>query len=162
MTLIKLGAVADDPWIELSDEAPLPSEAPVIVSDRRWLRDRQILSARNTPLGLRLTSDADIDRVTDALNIVVLVVIDFPAFTDGRPFSIARLLRDRFGFTGELRATGQILSDQMPFMQRCGFDSFELASDIDPDTWLEGFSAIGVQYQPASDKRPAAAALRHA
>ncbi len=161
MTLIKHGVLSEDPWVKLEDDAALPPSSPAIISRERWLRDRQILMQHKAPLGLRLASDAGVDGIADALNRVKLIALEFPAFTDGRPFSTARLLRERYGFAGELRATGQILGDQAQFMQRCGFDAFELAPDIDHQNWLDGLSAIAVHYQPASDKRASAASLRH-
>lgn len=159
MTLIKNGAVIDDPWRTIGRDAPVPPDGPVIVSAERW---RQAdLAQRNAPLGLSLSSDVSLDSIRDALETVDLIALDFPAFTDGRPYSTARLLRERFGFDGELRAIGQILRDQAQFMLRCGFDSFVLAPDADVDDWLVGLSEIAVHYQPAADRRLSAAELRH-
>lgn len=161
MTLVKNGAVVDDPWCRIGDDALLPLSGPVIVSAER-LRDAQAeLAQRNSPLGLWLSSDDALDKIGGALEVVDLVVLEFPAFTDGRPYSTARLLRERYQFAGELRAVGQILRDQAQFMLRCGFDSFELAPDADVEDWLTGLSEIAVHYQPAADRRLSAAELRH-
>lgn len=161
MTLVKDGAVVDSPWCRIEDDAPLPLAGPVIVSVRRWREAQAKLAQRNAPLGLWLSSDDSLDKIGDALERVDLIALEFPAFTDGRPYSTARLLRERYHFVGELRAVGQILRDQAQFMLRCGFDSFELAPGADVEDWLAGLSEIAVHYQPAADRRLSAAELRH-
>lgn len=161
MTLVKNGAIVDDPWRWTDDDAALPPEGPIIVSANRWQEAQAELTQRHTPLGLWLSSDDSLDKVGDALKVVDLIAVEFPAFTDGRPYSTVRLLRERYGFGGELRAVGQILRDQAQFMLRCGFDSFELAQDADVEDWIAGLSEIAVHYQPAADRRLSAAELRH-
>lgn len=161
MTLVKNGVVVDNPWRRIEDDAPLPLAGPVIVSAERWRENQMELAQRNAPLGLWLSSDASLDNLGGALEMVSLVALEFPAFTDGRPYSTARLLRERYHFAGELRAVGQILRDQAQFMLRCGFDSFELAPDADVEDWLVGLSEIAVHYQPAADRRASVAELRH-
>ena len=161
MTLVKNGAVIDDPWLRIDDDALLPLEGPIILSVNRWREEQAELARRDTPLGLWLSSDDSLEKVGDALEVVDLIELAFPAFTDGRPYSTARLLRERYGFGGELRAVGQILRDQAQFMLRCGFDSFELAQDANVEDWLAGLSEIAVHYQSATDRRLSAAELRH-
>lgn len=152
MALVKNGAVVEDCWVALDDDAKIPSDTPVIVSLDRWRRDREILVGRNGSLGLRLPSDAPLDEVASALDRFALIVLEFPSFTDGRPYSTARLLRERHNFTGEIRAVGNVLRDQAAFMVRCGFDAFELAPDAVAD-WPRALAEINVQYQPAADGR---------
>jgi|CXWL01.1.fsa_nt_gi uncharacterized protein (DUF934 family) len=89
--------------------------------------------------------------LTDRIGAVAAVAVDFPKTNDGRGFSIARLLRDRVGFRGELRAVGAVAHDQLAFMRRCGFDAFELRDGEDIDACLKAFSEISVLYQGASD-----------
>ncbi len=91
---------------------------------------------------------------------VEAVALDFPKFTDGRAYSHARVLRERLGFSGEVRAVGAVLPDQVLLMARCGFDAFELPEGARVETYLEAFEAFGVFYQPASDISPVAARLR--
>jgi uncharacterized protein (DUF934 family) len=159
--LVKNGAVVEDPWISMDDNATLPLDNPAIISVERWSRDRRSLMQRQAPLGLRLTSDAALGDIANALDSVDLIALEFPSFTDGRPYSTARLLRERYGFNGELRATGQILRDQAQFLLRCGFDAFELLPNANAADWLEGLSEIAVHYQPTADTWSATAALRH-
>ena len=86
------------------------------------------------------------------LDEVTLLAVEFPKFTDGRGYSIARILRDRYGYTGELRAVGDVLHDQLLFMARCGFDAFELKAGKDIDGALAAFDAFSVYYQGAADE----------
>ncbi|MDP6803815.1 MAG: DUF934 domain-containing protein [Rhodospirillales bacterium] len=153
MALIKDNALRPDPWVFVADEAELPESDPAIVSFERWQRDRARLGVRNGPLGLRLRSDQPPEGIADDLAAFDLIALEFPKFTDGRAYSYARLLRERYGFEGELRAVGNVLRDQLFFMQRCGFDTFEVADDVDIGAWLEAFVEIDVIYQPADDDR---------
>ena len=95
--LIKNGAVAEDRWIAIDDDGELSGEWPVIVSLARWRKDRDLLQTRNTPVGLRLSSDDPLDEIVPDLDRFFLIALDFPAFTDGRPYSTSRLLRERLG-----------------------------------------------------------------
>lgn len=89
--------------------------------------------------------------LTDHVGAIDAIAVEFPKPTDGRGFSIARLLRDRVGFRGELRAVGAVAHDQLTFMRRCGFDTFDLRDGEDPVACLKAFSEISVLYQGASD-----------
>ena len=156
----KDNALRPDPWVSVADEAELPESDPAIVSFERWGRDRALLARRNGPLGLRLRSDQPPEGVADDLAAFDLIALEFPKFTDGRAYSYARLLRERYGFEGELRAVGNVLRDQLFFMRRCGFDAFEVADDVDLGAWLEALGEIDVVYQPAADDRRPFTALR--
>lgn len=158
--LIKNGAVAEDPWVTVGDEASVPGDRPAIVSFERWRRERATFVGRNSPLGIRLSSEETPEALAAALNDIDLIALDFPAFTDGRPYSTARLLRERYGYTGELRAVGQVLCDQAQFLARCGFDAFEVPDDARTEAWADGVAEIGVVYQPAADCSRSAAWLR--
>jgi len=89
-----------------------------------------------------------------------LIVLDFPKFSDGRAYSQARLLRGRLGYAGELRATGGVLQDQLPFMLRCGFDSFESDQKGFEEALAKARTLFSVVYQPAEDDRATASLLR--
>ena len=107
-------------------------------------------------MGIRLDSDEAPEEIADDLGRFDLVALNFPNFNDGRPFSHARLLRERYGFKGEIRATGDVLQDQLFFMLRCGFDAFELREDKNADSAIKAFGDYTVAYQPGSDQMPAA------
>lgn len=164
MTLIRLDegrpAFGDDAWTHVADDETLPSAAPAIVSLERWLAERDALAGRNAPLGVRLKSDQRIEAIAPDLGTLSLVALDFPNLNDGRHFTTARLLRERHGFAGEVRATGQVLRDQLFFMARCGFDAFELAPGRDATAAGHAFGEFSGVYQPAADGRAPIPALR--
>ena len=160
MPLLKHGMPASDPWVALGDDEPLPGWGAVLVSLARWQRERASLRARNGGLGVRLPNSAPVEAIADDLDRLGLIALEFPKFTDGRAFSQARQLRERHRYAGELRATGQVLRDQLLFMARCGFDAFEIAKGDPVDAWQRALAEFSVFYQPAADGRAAAAALR--
>ena len=160
MSLIKDGRLAEDPWTTLADEAETIPDGAVIVSLERWQAGREALLGRNAPLGLRLRSDQSPAQLVDDLPRFALVALEFPKFGDGRAYSYARLLRERYGYQGEVRAVGDVLRDQLVFMHRCGFDAFEIAADDAADRWLQALGEISVWYQPTADGRPSATSLR--
>ena len=151
MALIKNGEVALDEWVRIADGETLPPGRPAIVSLTRWLDEKTALRGHNAPLGLHLTAADDPGTIADDVPRFGLIAIDFPAFTDGRGYSTARLLRERLGFSGELRAVGNVLRDQASLMARCGFDAFELGAQVSIDGWLTALSEISVCYQPAAE-----------
>ena len=157
MPLIRDKALSDDEWVSIGEEDPLPTDgSPAIVGLKCW-RDRgEAIRSHNGPLGIRLDSDEAPDEIAEDLGRFDLVALNFPNFNDGRPFSHARLLRERYGFKGEIRATGDVLQDQLFFMLRCGFDAFELREDKNVDSAIKAFGDYTVAYQPGSDHIPAA------
>ena len=162
MPLIKDDAFIDDPWIAVADEEALPEGAPAIVNLARWQADRGVLAGRNAPLGIRLRADQPPAEISDDLDRFQVIALEFPIFGDGRAYSYARLLRERYGYRGELRAVGNVLRDQALFMRRCGFDAFEVAEGTGIAGWREALGEISVFYQPAEDGRPAAPGRRSA
>lgn len=161
MPLLKQGRIVDDPWTFVGDGAELPAGGPVIIGLGRWQAEREALVGREAPLGIRLASDQAPAVIADDIGHFDLVALDFPAFADGRPFSHARLLRERYGFAGELRAVGNVVRDQFLFLDRCGFDAVEVADEDAAAAWREALAEFSVFYQPAADGRVAALALRH-
>jgi uncharacterized protein (DUF934 family) len=160
MVLVKDGVQVDDLWKSADDGEDLP-DGPAIVTLARWRSERDRLDARNAPLGIRLESDASVADIAADLGRFSLVALEFPVFTDGRPFSMARQLRDRYGFEGEIRAVGDVLRDQILFMVRCGFDAFEMQGEDGAKDWRAAMSEFGVFYQPGADRRPNVLQRRH-
>ena len=109
---------------------------------------------------LTLANTDDVLALGDRLAGMKLVVLHFPKFTDGRAYSQARLLRERLGYTGGLRATGAVFLDQLPFLLRCGFDSFESEQKGFGPALDKARTLFSVVYQPTSDGRATAAELR--
>ncbi len=160
MQLIKDDTLAADPWASPADDEPLPAGEPAIVSLERWQAERESLIKRNAPLGVSLRSDQPPGEIAGDLGHFEVIALEFPKFTDGRAYSYARLLRERHGYAGELRAVGNVLRDQFPFMVRCGFDAFEVPDGARIEDWLASRDAISVSYQPAGNDRATISVLR--
>jgi uncharacterized protein (DUF934 family) len=161
MPLIRENGVVSDPWIFVGDDAELPVDGAIIVTLARWLAERDVLRARKTPLGVRPKSDQRPELIAEDIDRFDVIALEFPKFTDGRAYSSARLLRERYGYAGELRAVGQVLRDQLQFMHRCGFDAFEIAAGDAADKWQRALAEISVWYQAGADIRRPASVLRH-
>jgi uncharacterized protein (DUF934 family) len=159
--LIRNGVAAEDIYTSVADDAALP-EGAVIVSLKRFRADREALLARNTAVGVVLASDQSPEALGPDLDRLSLVVLEFPKFRDGRPFSWARLLRTRLKFSGEIRGRGDFLYDQIAFMARVGFDAFELPPAITPALFARALAEMTNVYQPSADKRATIADLRAA
>jgi uncharacterized protein (DUF934 family) len=149
-TIWKNGAFRRDVWLRALDSCDL-GEGPVIVSKARWLADRDQLASRAEPIGLHLDGGAAVEDIAADLARFALITVSFPKFSDGRAFSTARLLRERFRFAGELRAIGNVLADQIPFMRRVGFDAFEVSHEPTRRALVAGrIAEVRLHYQPAS------------
>lgn len=119
----------------------------------QWKENRDSLSGQN--LELTLESGDTADLIGDDASSFQCISINFPKFADGRGYSAARLLRERHGYKGELRATGDVLVDQLYFMKRCGFDTFALRDGQDIDDAIAAFSTFSVNYQnDANNQQP--------
>lgn len=154
MPLLKDGRIVEDPWRHLDDAELLPDGQAASVSLPRWTTEREALSRRPGRLGLRLPNDASPLALAHDIARFDLVTLAFPRFTDGRAYSQARLLRGRLGFRGELRATGNVLRDQLLFMRRCGIDAFEVGDRALAEDWPQALRELDLFYQPAEDGHP--------
>ena len=151
MPLVKEGQVVADSYLRMPDDARLPDDAAVIVPAARLLADAGELTRRAAPLGVVWPNDRKISELAPYLDRIALVALVFPNFRDGRAYSQARLLRERYRFRGELRATGQVLRDQFLFLLRAGFDSFEVVKSADAASFSDAVRRYSVFYQPAAD-----------
>ncbi len=154
MLLVEDGTLGEDRWRHLEDDEAVPEDPAITVSLARWLKTRDTLRTHNGKLGLRLPNNAAPEEIAPDLDRLDLIVLNFPKFTDGRAYSQARLLRDRFGYKGELRATGDVLRDQLLFMRRCGFNSFVVGERAVAEEWGKAFGEVDVFYQKAADGTP--------
>ena len=153
MRLVKNAQVIEDHYVRVEDDAPVPDNVPAIIPVARFLADHAELTARNAPTGVLWPNNRDVAELAPHLDRLALVALVFPAFKDGRAYSQARLVRERYGFRGELRATGDVLRDQFLFLLRAGFDAFEVKKDADAAAFASSVARYSVFYQPAGDAR---------
>jgi uncharacterized protein (DUF934 family) len=156
--IIKDRNVVIDPWLrlELNTDGSLPPVPPsgdVIVPLAMWHGQRDQLIARPSRLGVWLDSHEEPAAIAEDLKFFGVVAVNFPKFGDGRGYSIARLLRERYGWKGELRAVGDIFRDQIFFLSSCGFNAFTLRAGEDAQEALGAFSDFSDAYQ-SSVERP--------
>ena len=161
MPLLKDGKLIDDPWSHIADEVAIPASGQVIVGLKRWREERNSLIKRKDPAGVRLQSDHTAGDVADDLEHLGVVALAFPVFKDGRAYSNARRLRERHGYTGEIRAIGNVLRDQYLFMLRCGFAALEVKEGETEKDWQKATKAFSVFFQPAADDQETVVSLRH-
>jgi len=159
--IIKNRQVANNTWqlLRAGAEQTLPAVPPtgdVIVSLAQWQAQKEALLARGGRLGVWLANTDDPANVAADLKHFEVVAVDFPHFTDGRGSSIARLLRERYGWQGELRAIGDVIRDVLFYLSRCGFDAFEPADGATPEAWTKAASRFRHVYQRAADDRQVA------
>ncbi|MFL9871022.1 DUF934 domain-containing protein [Paraburkholderia megapolitana] len=176
-SIIKNRSIVSDDWIVVraAEDGTLPAldalpAGKIVVPLVLWQAAREALSATRsaTELGVWLAPDSEPADIAGDFDKVALLAVEFPVFNDGRGYSIARLLRERYGYKGELRAIGAVLRDQLRFMFRCGFDAYAVREDKDIHDALKAFDEFTVQYQGAFDnplplfRRRDAAALKAA
>jgi uncharacterized protein (DUF934 family) len=116
-----------DPWRVISDDEPFPIGGHALVTIARWRSEQATLAALGVAVGATVQSSETLDFATDDIPRLAVIALRFPKFTDGRPYSTARRLREG-GYTGEIRAIGDVLLDQLPLMLRAGFTAFEITS----------------------------------
>jgi len=155
MALIKAQALVEDPFVPIAEGQPIPAAGDVLLELSRYEAAASELAGRNGRVGVILPPDVSSDVLPGLVQQVQLLAIQFKAYTDGRGYSLARRLRTQHGFKGELRAVGEVLRDQLLYMQRCGFDAFELKAGKDVEGALAAFREFSVSYQgSAQDPRP--------
>ena len=151
--LIKGRNVSEDRWTLVRDPAAEVPAGAVIVPLAVWQARREELAARGDA-GVWLSPAEDPASLADDLAALPLVAVDFPQFTDGRGYSIGRLLRERYGFAGELRAIGDVQRDQLAYLVQCGFDAFSVREGKDARAALAGFADFSDGYQVTASRTP--------
>jgi uncharacterized protein (DUF934 family) len=155
--IILNATIVDDQWIAFGDDvaASIPSinDAPhLIVPLKIWRARRDELVARSGSLGLLLQTNDEPALYSSDASIFPLISIHFEKFTDGRGYSLGRLLRERYGFKGELRAVGDVLQDQLFYLKRSGFNAFAIRADKSIDAALKSLKDFSETYQGAWDQ----------
>jgi uncharacterized protein (DUF934 family) len=157
--LIKGDDFAADLYAKTGDDAALPDGA-VLVSLARFKNERETLLARNAPIGVQLKAEENPETLGDDLPRLSLIALEFPKFRDGRAFSWARMLRTRLGFTGEIRAVGDFLYDQINYQHRVGFDAWSVPDDFTIAQFRQALSEMTNVYQPSADGKKTIRELR--
>lgn len=151
MRIIKDGAIVEDTWQHVAEDAAELPEGDIIVPLATWRARKAELAGRNSRIGVLLQPGDHPNEIADDLDRFSLIAYNFPTFRDGRAYSYARILRERYGYNGELRATGDVLRDQIFYMARCGFNAFEVAPRKRIEDVIEGLKDFTVTYQNAAD-----------
>jgi uncharacterized protein (DUF934 family) len=151
---------ANDTFVTLADDAPLPADGGAIVSLTRFQKERESLLARNTPIGVRLKAAESPEQLGGDVQRLSVVALEFPQFKDGRAFSWARMLRTRLGFTGEVRAVGDFLYDQIAYQRRVGFDAWEVPEGFTLTQFQRALGEMTDVYQPSTDGKKTIRDLR--
>lgn len=150
----KDGTITADAWVVVprpadGDSLNIPDQPALIPADL-WLAGKEHFEGRDD-IGVWFDSHDEPEILEGLVNELKLIAVNFPKFSDGRGYSIARLLRERFGYQNELRAIGDVLLDQLQFMKRCGFDSYALREDKDATKAARSLSFFSQGYQAATD-----------
>ncbi|MDY0206890.1 MAG: DUF934 domain-containing protein [Pseudomonas sp.] len=152
--IIKNNQVIDDHWTLLSVDTQLQEALDTehaIIPLALWQAHKSELQAVS-PLGIWLEAGQAIEDISDDFAHFAVIALNFPGCNDGRHFSSARLLRERYAYSGEVRAIGDVLRDQLFFMQRCGFDAYVIRADRCPIDALKSLTELSVTYQAAHDQ----------
>jgi uncharacterized protein (DUF934 family) len=153
--------VRDDPFVTLADDEAAPASlTAVLLSFARFQKEGELFLSRGVQVGVRLEPDEPVEGLAYDLPRLALVALAFPKFRDGRAYSAAALLRERYAFGGEVRAVGDVLRDQALPMLRCGFDAFEPADGATVEDWGQALHRFRHVYQSAADRRLPAFAER--
>ena len=157
--IIVNGELVADHWITVhptsTGELEVPETGDVLVSLDTWQAKRDELIAHNGKVGLLVNGDAELSDFVDDLSHINLIAINFPKFADGRGYSLARMIRERTTFGGEIRAVGDVLRDQLFYLHRCGFNAFVVREDRDVEDALNAFKDFTITYQAdVHDDRP--------
>ena len=160
MPLIREGRIVEDQFAALPGGAAVPADGAIIVPAAQFLADPQTFVERQAPIGVAWPNDRRVAELAPHLDRLALIALTFPGFRDGRAYSQARQLREEYGFSGELRATGDILRDQFLFLLRAGFDTLEIRKDADVAAFASAAARYSVFYQPPANDRPIASAQR--
>lgn len=153
MRIIENREIRQDVYTRVLDDEPLPASGDVIVSLTRWRADRDALIAHDGRVGVRCAGETEPEELAPDFAHWSVIALELPKFTDGRAYSTARLLRERYGWSGQLRAVGDVLQDQLFYMSRVGFDAFELKAGKSLESAVRAFSTFSVVYQGAVDEK---------
>ncbi len=148
MQIIKDKQITDDAWLTITDDAELKA-GDISVSLARWKKDKQLLLGHNGKIGVRIGPADSVEDIAADLDHIQLIELDFPDFADGRSFSHAWLLRGRYHYRGEIRATGHYMPDQVFYLSRVGVNAFKPEKDEHLPVIINHLNDFTVTYQPS-------------
>lgn len=161
MALYKNGSFVADSWRHVQEGEGVPPSGHVILPLEWWQAERAVFEGSNVPVGVLIEPGTPVTEYAADIPRFSVIALSFPKYADGRHFSTAQLLRARYGFTGELRATGEVLLDQIQMMARCGFDAFEINHAATEHRlregdaiWFSRFYQPSVLNEPPAGTRP--------
>ena len=148
--ILKDGDVVTDNWQKIEDTDQLPADGNFLLPLDYWLENREQLKARNGSIGVWIDSHEEVEALGDDAKSLPVIGINFPKFADGRGFSSARLLRERYSFDGEVRAIGPFIRDQLFYLKRCGFNAFQFENGVDLNAAKQSLNDFSDVYQGAT------------
>jgi len=149
--IIRDGRLVDDEWVLQEPDNLVEHQEHIILPLSSWIASRGKVEA-DADVGVWLDSDEDPHMIASDVATLPLIALNFPTYTDGRPYSSANILRRMYDFRGELRAIGDVRRDQMEQMHRCGFNAFQLTEGQTPETSLAAFKLFSHSYQSSIDR----------
>jgi len=154
MQIIKDRQLVEDSWVSIAGDTSIDAlpAGDIIVSLALWQEHKDVLSQRDGAVGVALAPEEEVESIAADLDKLALVALQFPAFRDGRGYSQARNLRLHYGYQGEIRATGNVLRDQVGYMERVGINSFVIDEKQDTADALKAFDEFSIKYQASSDE----------
>lgn len=160
--IIRDRQIVEDQWQYISDEETLPDQGDVVISLERWKTDQESVNRHVGRIGVRLNDKTEIEEINVNLNHIPLIVLEFPIINTnkrgyhpvGCGYSQAYLLRTRYGYEGEIRATGEaVMRDVLHYMERCGINAYDLPEGKNINDALKAFNEMTVAYQPSADNQ---------
>lgn len=149
---LKDGQVVENNWQLVAADTEIPPAGNILVPAAYWQANQQRLADHSGDVGVWIDSHEEIEAFSGSIAAAPVIAINFPKFVDGRGFSLARLLRERYGYIGEIRAVGHFIRDQLYMMQRCGFNAFQFDSEIDLAAASQSLTDFSDSYQVAADQ----------
>ena len=150
--MLSQGVVAENNWTVLQMPVETVPQGNILVPLKHWLENSTELDQQAGLVGVWLESDEEVEALMDDLAQLPVVALNFPKFVDGRGFSSARLLRDRYDYRGEIRAIGNVIQDQLFMLQRCGFSQFCLADEVNLEAAATSLNDFSDSYQTGADQ----------
>ncbi len=150
MKIILDKQIIDDSWRHVADDEQT-GDGNITVSLNRWKQEKNTLSSHNGKIGIRISPADNVEEIAADLKEISLIAVELPAFTDGRAFSHARILRGRYGFKGEIRAIGSYMPDQAFYLHRVGVNAFEMENVEDLSVALSTLDDFSVNYQASTN-----------